>query len=882
MALSDFDEDILNDFLTESLELIDELDGDLVSLEEHGEDTELLNRIFRALHTIKGSASFLAITNLVNFAHAAEDALNIIRRHEVKVTESVMDVLLRSVDVLRGQFDELQAGVDPSEGPGDLIDILHGIAEGKEPGGQAEEAATGDTSASAPQSDTGEAATWSESTEVAEHQGQDTAEQVESAANADSSDEASTEVIENREPAGRDEASPAADPQIIKLDLPGSKLDLLGFMVDDYRESLEQLSEQVERLGNSGQRHEASIQIVELAEGIGRSVEFFDCEPLARMVSILEVVGEHIDEVNETALSQILPRLQVVVEMLSSQVEHLNNGQMSTFDITLLSERLVDLVLGHEQDGEARLPSGADSATVIRIDAVRGAGNADDFDAAPVADQGDHTGETNKSTNASETDPDSKSEHEIVGSSTACNEPASGDESKETADPEPAIEVPQSQRPAEPSAADVAKSAKTRQSPAGDGKPASKAAGGKGASKLEATIRVEVRRLEALQNLVGELVIQKNRVLALSRQVSGVGSVDNDLREAVQTSASDLDRVTSEIQVGVMRTRMQPLDKLFGKYPRLVRDLARSTGKKINLVIEGGDTEVDRSVLEELGDPLVHILRNSADHGVEMPADRKAAGKTEMGQITISAEHQGGHVLIRVRDDGKGLSKPRIADKAIERGLVTADEVAGMGDREVLNLIMMAGFSTAEKVSDLSGRGVGMDVVKTNIHALGGQVELDSIEGQGTTITIKIPLTIAIMNAMMVRVDEEMYAIPLTSIIEIVRPETAQMKTVRGNPVMRLRDSVLPLIDLADEFNSRTPETKTPFAVVVGVGEQRAGLLVSHLIGQQEIVIKPLDDDAKSTEAISGATVRDDGGVSLILDVAQLIEGASGHARQAA
>lgn len=869
MAMSDFDEDILNDFLTESLELIDELDGDLVSLEANAEDTELLNRIFRALHTIKGSASFLAITNLVNFAHAAEDALNVIRRHEVRVNQPVMDALLRSVDVLRTQFDALQAGAEPAPGPEDLVAALHEIAAGRAPqgAGAVNTPAAADPGHDAPPAPAGGAVAIAES-------------QPQSSPSGD--------------PADEDAASPG--PTLIlgvqRLSLGSSKSDLLGYMVEDFRDSVEQLGEEVARLSNSGQRHEAGLQLAELAEGLGRIVEFFDCESLARLVSILEVAGEHVDDVSDAALSQALPRLRTVLHLLESQCPLLGQGEIFVYDISLLSERLVDLVLGHELPPEAVLPSEAAVADVMRIDQVRG-GPATSPEGATASAAAEASVVANPTPSAADSvrrcGAGQGEATAVVGDARAVVEAAADED-----DGAPSIEVPRTTRKIESTAGDddeedgttaasgsSANDRGTRSKGSGTGS-AGGAANGKSASKLEATIRVEVRRLEALQNLVGELVIQKNRLVALSRQVAVNKSVDNNLREAVQAAAGDLDRVTGEIQVGVMRTRMQPLDKLFGKYPRLVRDLARSTGKKIHLEIEGGDTEVDRSVLEELGDPLVHILRNSADHGVEPPADRLSAGKAETGCIVIAAEHQGGHVVIRVRDDGRGINRQRVAAKAVERGLVTADEIAGMSDREILNLVMMPGFSLAEKVSDLSGRGVGMDVVKTNIQALGGQVELESTEGQGTTITIKIPLTIAIMNAMMVRVEREMYAIPLTSILEIVRPESKQIKTVRGNPVMRLRDSVLPLIDLADEFNIRTPDTRTPFAVVVGVGDQRAGLLVSHLIGQQEIVIKPLDEDAKSTDAISGATVRDDGGVSLILDVARLIEGATRHARQAA
>ncbi|MCA9300119.1 MAG: chemotaxis protein CheA, partial [Phycisphaerales bacterium] len=398
--------------------------------------------------------------------------------------------------------------------------------------------------------------------------------------------------------------------------------------------------------------------------------------------------------------------------------------------------------------------------------------------------------------------------------------------------------------------------------------------------KMEQTIRVEVGRLESLMNLVGELVLQKNRICALSRQVENMDGTDQDTREAFNSGAGNLDRVTADIQVAVMRTRMQPLDKIFGKYPRLIRDLATKTGKQIDLVIHGGDTEVDKSVIEELGDPLVHLMRNSADHGLEPASERVASGKGETGTIHLKASHEGSHVRIQIIDDGRGLPRQRIAAKAIERGLTTEAEVATLSDRDVHRFIFLPGFSTADQVSDLSGRGVGMDVVRTNIEKLKGTIDVTSEEGVGTTFTITIPLTVAIMPAMMVGVADEIYAIPLGNILEIVRPDVHQLSTIGEHPVMRLRDSVLPLINACDVFDV-APESRVdaPFAVVMTWNEKTIGLMVSKLIGQQEIVIKPLDEMTMADRKgpVSGATVRDDGGVSLIVDVAELIRIAEGR-----
>jgi len=409
-----------------------------------------------------------------------------------------------------------------------------------------------------------------------------------------------------------------------------------------------------------------------------------------------------------------------------------------------------------------------------------------------------------------------------------------------------------------------------------EGKPPEKAAATQGpvgpATTMEQTIRVDVNKLEALLNLVGELVLQKNRMSAISRRILAMKLGTQDLREQISQASGGLDRTTSDLQAAVMKTRMQPLDKLFGKYPRLVRDLAAKLNKKMNLEIEGAETEVDKSVIEELGDPLIHLMRNSADHGIEMPDVRAAAGKSETGTIRLVASNTGGQVEIRIIDDGKGLHPEKIAAKAMEKGLVTAEQVAMMNDRDKIRLIFAAGFSTAEKISDVSGRGVGMDVVRANVEKIKGTIELQSVAGQGSTVLIRIPLTVAIMNAMMVGSGEEIYAVPLNAIVEIVKPSAEQLSTINQRAVLRLRETVLPLIEAGDLFGKQTPGGQSPFAVVLQHGEERVGLLVSRLIGQQEIVIKPLDEFIDKGGAVSGATVRDDGGVSLIVDVARVFE----------
>lgn len=750
MASTNFDPGIMQDFLTESGELVEQLDRDLVLLEETPEDLELLNRIFRALHTIKGSASFLALTNLVHLAHAAESALNSARNRVFIVDRPVMDLLLQAVDVLRRHMSELNAGDELSLADPKLVASLTSLGEGR-------------------------------------------------GILKDNDSSASPNETRRAEPADAVGKSPTTEGGVTRtpLKLPSSKMDLLGYLVSDVEQSLKQITEQLDALNNAQQRTNAAGTLMELLEPLNRSAEFFEFEAMQHCVALLAMLSGSCSDLAEAGVPAAVRLGHHVLRLLNEQVSGLENGV------------LLDRPLGAIEESVRRLV------------------------------------EENHIDELASTDP-----RQVEVTSAQANPVASSNSAADTGS----------------SASDEHPDAKKD-----DGAVQGAAAKGQHAA-IEQTIRVEVGRLEALLNLVGELVLQKNRIGAISRKVVNDDSVNPDIADTLSQSTEGLDRLTSDIQVAVMRTRMQPLDKLFGKYPRLIRDLARKTGKQIRLVIDGADTEVDKSVIEELADPLIHLIRNSADHGIEPTADRIAAGKPECGTIHLSASHEGSHVLIRIQDDGRGLRRDKIGAKAVANGLTTEAELASMSDAQVRNFIFAAGFSTAEQVSDLSGRGVGMDVVRTNIEKIKGSIELESEPGKHTSVSIKIPLTVAIMTAMMVGIGDEIYAVPLHSIYEIVRPGSGELASIRTAPVMRLRDTVLPLVDGCLEFGVPSANQKpTPFAVVLGQGDKRVGLLVSRLIGQQQIVIKPLDSMVDGAGPVSGATVRDDGGVSLIVDVAQMI-----------
>ncbi|MFT6461658.1 MAG: two-component system chemotaxis sensor kinase CheA [Maricaulis maris] len=387
---------------------------------------------------------------------------------------------------------------------------------------------------------------------------------------------------------------------------------------------------------------------------------------------------------------------------------------------------------------------------------------------------------------------------------------------------------------------------------------------GEGGVKVMATVRVGVDVLEALMTTVSELVLTRNQLMQTVR-----GLEDDDLKGPLQR----LSAVTGELQDGVMKTRMQPIGDAWRKLPRIIRDVSTDLGKKIELVMDGNETELDRQVLELIKDPLTHMVRNSADHGLEMPADRLKAGKSEKGTIKLSAYHEGGHIIIAISDDGMGLNTARIGEKALEKGLTTHDELERMTDQQIHRFIFAPGFSTAEKVTNLSGRGVGMDVVRTNIEQIGGVIDVTSTAGKGSHFSIKIPLTLAIVSALIVGCDEQRFAIPQLAVRELVRVGAGSEHTVEnlnGARVMRLRDRLMPLVDLHDvlgvgeAYNGNKDETG--FVVVLDAGGRNVGLVVDNVLDTEEIVVKPLSDSLRGVHAYSGATILGDGSVIMILD----------------
>ncbi|MGK9064954.1 chemotaxis protein CheA [Stutzerimonas chloritidismutans] len=430
---------------------------------------------------------------------------------------------------------------------------------------------------------------------------------------------------------------------------------------------------------------------------------------------------------------------------------------------------------------------------------------------------------------------------------------------KPAAAPAKAVEKAAPAKPAAPAASKPAAPA------AATAKPAAPAAPEKPASEAETTVRVDTARLDEIMNMVGELVLVRNRLVRL-------GSNSGD--EAMSKAVSNLDVVTADLQSAVMKTRMQPIKKVFGRFPRLVRDLARSLKKEINLELVGEETDLDKNLVEALADPLVHLVRNAVDHGVETPEEREAAGKPRTGRVVLSAEQEGDHILLQITDDGKGMDANILRAKAVEKGMLDKDAGDRLSDLECYNLIFAPGFSTKSEISDVSGRGVGMDVVKTKISQLNGTVNVFSNKGQGSRVVIKVPLTLAIMPTLMVMLGNQAFAFPLVNVNEIFHLDLSRTNVVDGQEVVIVRDKALPLFYLKRWLvqGAEHEEQREGHVVILSVGNQSIGFVVDQLVGQEEVVIKPLGKMLQGTPGMSGATITGDGRIALILDVPSMLK----------
>jgi len=650
-------QEILQDFLVESFELVEKLDEDLVELESNPEDLELLNGIFRVAHTVKGASSFLNFDVLTHLTHHMEDVLNKARHGDLVITPDIMDVILESIDLMKALLEKIR---DTSSDDG--IDVSACVAR-------------------------------------------------------------------------------------------------------------------LDKISNGESPSKAEVP-----------------------------------EQNNSAEPEQKEEEEVVAETPAEEEEELDYDNMDPEEIEAEIERLLAQRQAEDKaKREAKIAAGEAVPTMPEVE--------------------DEEQEEKKEEPQVEKEEEKKEEVAKKVPTPVKNEQKNTQETPKAAAP-------------------------TKRTPAA----------------VEQTIRVDVKRLDHLMNLIGELVLAKNRLMKINEDVEERYEGEEFLEELTQV-VSIVSLVTTDLQIAVMKTRMLPIGKVFNKFPRMIRDLSRELNKKIELVLAGEDTELDKSLVEEIGDPLVHIIRNSCDHGIETPEERAAKGKPEQGTISLKAYNEGNQIVIQIDDDGKGLDPQMLKEKSFEKGLITEKELDNMSDKEAFTLIFKPGFSTAAAVTSVSGRGVGMDVVKTNIEKLNGMIDIDSEVGVGTTIKLKIPLTLAIIQALLVGVQEEHYAIPLASVLETVRISKDEIYTVEGKSVMRLRDDVLSLVHIGDIFEVERilDASEHAYVVVLGLGTSKLGLIVDTLVGQEEIVIKSLGDYLKGIEGVAGATIRGDGGVTLIVDVAALM-----------
>ncbi|MGM3424966.1 chemotaxis protein CheA [Pseudomonas benzopyrenica] len=735
----DADEEILQDFLVEAGEILEQLSEQLVELESRPDDMDLLNAIFRGFHTVKGGAGFLQLHTLVECCHIAENVFDILRKGERRVDAELMDVVLQALDSVNEMFGQVREREEPTPASPELLAALARLAEpaGSEP------------------------------------------------APVPAAPVAATPVV-----AAAPTAPAAAEPELSDADFQ-NLLDALG--------------------------SEPSAAAATPAAASGDDITDDEFEAL-------------LDQLHGKGKFNEAPAVAPVVAAAPAVAAA--GGDDITDDEF---EALLD-----ELHGKGKFVADEAAAPVAAAPAA----------AAPAA-----------ATGGDEiTDDEFESLLDELHGKGKFSGPAVAAESMAApvaAAPTP-VAAPQPAAPAPaPKPAPVAEAAVP--------KPAAAAPAERPTSEAETTVRVDTARLDEIMNMVGELVLVRNRLVRL-----GLNSGD----EAMAKAVSNLDVVTADLQTSVMKTRMQPIKKVFGRFPRLVRDLARSLKKEINLELVGEETDLDKNLVEALADPLVHLVRNAVDHGIEGPAEREENGKSRAGRVVLSAEQEGDHILLSISDDGKGMDADLLRNKAVEKGLLDRDAADRLTETECFNLIFAPGFSTKAEISDISGRGVGMDVVKTKISQLNGTLNVYSTKGQGSKIVIKVPLTLAIMPTLMVMLGNQAFAFPLVNVNEIFHLDLSRTNVVDGQEVVVVRDKALPLFYLKRWLvpNAAHVEQGEGHVVILSVGTQRIGFVVDQLVGQEEVVIKPLGKMLQGTPGMSGATITGDGRIALILDVPSMLK----------
>ncbi|HED8913977.1 TPA: chemotaxis protein CheA [Pseudomonas aeruginosa] len=744
----DADEEILQDFLVEAGEILEQLSEQLVELESRPDDMDLLNAIFRGFHTVKGGAGFLQLNALVECCHIAENVFDILRKGERRVSSELMDVVLQALDTVNAMFDQVREQSEPTPATPELLAALARLAE---PEGAAP------------------------------------AEPVQAP------------------PAAVPPAEPAAPPE---APAQSGSSDITD---DEFEQLLDAL-----------QGDEAPASAVAEASAAPAGDEISDAE-FEALLDQLHGKGKFVPPAVSAEPAQV--PAEAVEPAAAAAGDDISDDEF---------EALLDELHGKGKFGDVPEAAGTPAAPAAAAPAAAPA----EPGKAPAAAGGDEISDDEFESLLDELHGKGK----FNGASEAVA--AAAAVAKNIAAKSPAA------KPVAPAKAAAAR-------PAAPDRPA--------ASEAETTVRVDTARLDEIMNMVGELVLVRNRLVRL-----GLNSGD----EAMAKAVANLDVVTGDLQMSVMKTRMQPIKKVFGRFPRLVRDLARNMKKEINLELVGEETDLDKNLVEALADPLVHLVRNAVDHGIESPEEREAAGKPRVGQVVLSAEQEGDHILLMITDDGKGMDAEVLRNKAVEKGLLERDAADRLTDLECYNLIFAPGFSTKIEISDVSGRGVGMDVVKTKISQLNGTVNVFSQKGSGSKIVIKVPLTLAIMPTLMVMLGSQAFAFPLVNVNEIFHLDLSRTNVVDGQEVVIVRDKALPLFYLKRWLvpSAAHEEQGEGHVVILSVGTQRIGFVVDQLVGQEEVVIKPLGKMLQGTPGMAGATITGDGRIALILDVPSMLK----------
>lgn len=863
----DADEEILQDFLIEAGEILELLSEQLVDLEQRPDDSELLNAIFRGFHTVKGGAGFLQLGPLVDCCHAAENVFDTLRNGHRNVDADLMDVVLQCLDNVNDMFEHIRGGVMPEPAEDSLIHRLHEFAkpataevasqEEVEPAAPLDEIETSAEVPVIPEAESDAEVMPVDPTEISEgasdditdeefeqlldaldeerriaEQGSGSEDTETTAAPADSATtgEVSKEPIASADEAQAVEDSPsdnsdknAAAAPIIDDDLfdmggepmPAAAGDDFLFGESDDLFDLGNLSDKSESSGDEFALTQDEYEsLMDKVSGPGQ----YDKEVSGAAEKMLDLPtrSAELPQTSETAPSTPVTPTTSAPQSAESTASKSEPSTPSEKTAAVQTNTATSVLPASDSSDEI-----TDSEFEDLLDRLHDGG-------AP--------GQSKSPSPAPVTPEPAKTDSSAVAAPiTDKAVPTTSTQTTEKAKPAPAKAKPP-----------VAK------------KPDKEAQG-------ETSVRVDTKRLDDIMNMVGELVLVRNRLVRL-----GLQSSDESMAKAV----ANLDVVTGDLQASVMKTRMQPIKKVFGRFPRVVRDLARQLKKEIQLELKGEETDLDKNLVEALADPLVHLVRNAVDHGVEAPDIREKNGKARLGSVVLSAEQEGDHILLTIQDDGGGMDADVLRQKAVDKGIMDQDAADRLTDNECFNLIFAPGFSTKEQISDVSGRGVGMDVVKTKITQLNGTVNIDSQLGKGTSIQIKVPLTLAIMPTLMVMLKEQAFAFPLVNVNEIFHLDLTKTNIVDGQEVVVVREKPIPLFYLkrwliTGEDYARADETA--HVVVVAVGSNRVGFVVDQLVGQEEVVIKPLGKMLNGTAGMAGATITGDGRIALILDIPSML-----------